>query len=213
MLDSLRALISDNSKRDRFFVIVGQYYPPDSDEHRLIELAYQTAKDAFRDSVREGNGERYFEHLRAVALIVMVHLRVRDPKVVAAALLHDIIEDIKSWPYERVRKHFGHKVANLVWWVTKPNPDDFGGDKEARNRHYHHNLNRAPRKAIIIKLADRLHNLLTLWGVEEDKQRRKSRETQDFYLSLSEKHIILIHELESALREVSARWQPRSGSN
>lgn len=210
MLDKLRRLISQNSSRASFFAIVAQYFPPGSADYKLIELAYQTAKDAFRESVREGTGERYFEHLRAVALIVMVYLRVRDAKVIAAALLHDIIEDVPSWPYKRVKERFGHKVADLIWWVTKPSVEDFGGDKEARNRHYHHNLNRAPRKALIIKLADRLHNMITMWGVEEAKQRRKVRETQDFYMTLAEKCIILVHELESALEEVMSKWQQQT---
>jgi len=137
-----------------------------------------------------------------VALIVLVYLRIRDPKIIAAALLHDIIEDIDNWTYDRLVLEFGIDVANLVWWVTKPPVTDFEGDKNARNRFFHHRLNGAPREVCIIKLADRLHNLITLWGTDPAKQSRKIQETQDFYLPIAEKHIILIHEIEDALSEV-----------
>jgi GTP pyrophosphokinase len=202
MLERVRQIIVQSPNRQAFFELVGRYFPLGSEGYLLIERAYNVAKEAFRGDVREGNGERYFEHLRAVALIVMVYMRVRDANVIAAALLHDIIEDKADWSQERVALGFNRKVAELVWWVTKPQVGLFNGDKEERNRAYHHNLGRAPREAIIIKLADRLHNLLTMWAVDVEKQQRKIRETQDFYLPLAEKHILLIHEIEDALREL-----------
>jgi (p)ppGpp synthase/HD superfamily hydrolase len=173
---------------------------------RSIENAYNTAKDAFREIERE-NGERYFEHLRCVALILMVYLRVRDANVIAAALLHDIIEDIKNWSQERIATHFNQIVGELVWWVSKPSITSFDGDKEARNRAYHQNLTRAPRNALLIKLADRLHNLITLWGMSVEDQKRKISETQDFFLPIAENEIILIHEIEAAIAEVRASWK------
>jgi (p)ppGpp synthase/HD superfamily hydrolase len=62
----------------------------------------------------------------------------------------------------------------------------------------------------MIKLSDRLHNLITPWGVDEDKQRRKVRETQDFYLSLAEKEVILIHEIEQVLIEIMNSWKSQT---
>lgn len=206
MLDRVRQLILDRNNRASFFQVVDQFFPRGSVEYQLIERAYSTAKDAFRPMQREGSGERYFEHLRAVALILMVHMRVRDANIIAAALLHDVIEDIDGWNQDRVAVEFNRSVAQLVWWVTKPGLELFLGDKEARNRAYHQNLNRAPRPALTIKLADRLHNLITLWGVDAEKQRRKVRETQDFYLSLAEKEVILIHEIEQAIIEIMDSW-------
>lgn len=205
MLDRVRQLIADHHDRRSFFQLVGQRYPHGSAEYKLIERAYGTAKDAFRSHKRVC-GTRYFEHLRAVALIIMVHMRVRDANIIAAALLHDIVEDIPEWTQYRVAAEFNQEVAQLVWWVTKPDVLDYKGDKEQRNRAYHQNLNRAPRDAIKIKLADRLHNLITLWDVDAEKQRRKVRETQDFYLSLAENETILIHEIEQALTEIMSSW-------
>lgn len=182
MLDRIRQLIEDYKDRESYFALVGRYFPYGSRDFLLIEDAYDTAKSAFRSEVRDGGG-RYFEHLRATSL-------------------HDIIEDIDGWTQARVALKFTPRISELVWWVTKPEVSLFAGDKEARNRAYHENLRRAPREAIIIKLADRMHNLLTLWGTNLEKQLRKIRETQDFYHPLAELHILLIHEIEEVLDEL-----------
>ena len=112
-LDKVRAIIANHTARKSFFKIVGQYYPPDSWQYQLIERAYNVAKKAFREEYRDG-GERYFEHLRCVALIIMVYLRIRDPAIICAALLHDIIEDIDDWTYDRLRTEFGTEIAEIV---------------------------------------------------------------------------------------------------
>lgn len=205
MLKKIRKIIEENKNRTAFFKIVARHFPPHGEEYRLIEKAYEDAKTAFRGSERE-SGERYFEHLRAVALILMEYLRVRDPKMIVAALMHDIVEDIDEWHHDRMIREYGQEIANLIWWVTKPPVSEYGDNKEARNRAYHQRLHDAPREALIIKLCDRLHNMITMWGVDEAKQRRKVVETQDFYLVLAEKTIVLIHELEAALDEVVAGW-------
>lgn len=206
MLDRIRMIYEGRKDRTSFFNIVERYFPKGGADYVLIERAYSTAKDAFRSEVRE-DGERYFEHLRAVALILMVYMRVRDANVIVAGLLHDIVEDIKHWSQERLAMEFNQDVGELVWWVSKPPVEKFGDNKEARNRAYHQNLRRAPRRSILIKLADRLHNLLTLWGCDEEKQRRKVVETQDFYLPIAEDEFVLIHELEAAINELVTAWK------
>lgn len=202
MLGRIRTIIKGHPDRTAFFNIIGRLFPVASSEYRLIEKAYTTAKIAFRDKYRE-TGERYFEHLRAVALIVMLYLRVTNVYVIVAAILHDIIEDVPTeWNETRIAKEFGEQVAAYVFWVTKPPVADFKNDKSVRDREYHFRLARAPREALIIKLADRIHNLLTLWGSSEVKRMRKIRETQDFYLPLAIKEIVLIQEIEAVLEEL-----------
>jgi GTP pyrophosphokinase len=137
----------------------------------------------------------------------MEHLRIKDADIIAAALLHDLVEDVGDWSHDRVRLEFSNDIAQLVWWLSKPPVAEYSGDKEARNRAYHENLRRAPREAVAIKLADRLHNVLTLWATPNEKQIRKVRETQDFYLPLAECFTLLIHEIEDALREVMDSWK------
>lgn len=206
MLKMIRGFFDEYPDREAFFVIIRRFFSQFSPEYALIKKAYDTAKDAFRHEERDEKGVRYFEHLRAVTLILILYLRVRDADVIVASLLHDIIEDIKGWTEERLAFEFNPRVALLVFSVTKQNLADYNGDKEARNRDYHRKLNEAIRDAILIKLADRLHNNITLWTTTEEKQRRKVCETQDFYLPLAEKHIILIHELERGLQEVMQGW-------
>jgi GTP pyrophosphokinase len=209
MLSKVREILNTKTNRKDFFGVVDRYFPKGSNEYRLIERAYITAKDAFRVKYRE-SGERYFEHLRAVALILMAYERVRDVNVIVAALLHDIIEDIPGWSQETLASSFNQIVAEYVWWVSKPPLDNFKQDKEARNRAYHQNLSHAPRPALLIKLADRLHNLLTLWDTPLIKQKRKVQETQDFYLPIAEEQIFLIHQLEAALNELTTSWKNNS---
>lgn len=204
MLETIRAIFLQFIDRVAFFGIIGRFFPKFSPEYRLIGDAYDTALKEFEGKYRE-SGELYFEHLRCVALILLVYLRVRNANVIAAALLHDIMEDIPGWDQDRLALRFNAEVSMLVFWVSKPDLMLYDGNKEARNRDYHHKLSSAPRLAILIKLADRLHNIMTLWASTKDKQQRKVRETQDFYLPLAETHTLLIHELELAIQKVMGR--------
>jgi guanosine-3',5'-bis(diphosphate) 3'-pyrophosphohydrolase len=194
--------------RETFFARIGEIFPETDPRYRLIARAYETAKDEFgKRKIFRSDGTRYFEHLRAVALILIVYLRVRDAEMIAAALLHDLVEDLRpAWSIARVRREFGDRVAELVYWLTKPEQGKRYPTKEEVDRKYHRSLRDAPRDAAIIKLADRLHNLITLWQQEWERMRDKVSETRDFILPLAEKHTILIHEIEDILRIVEKRY-------
>lgn len=196
MLEKMDFLIAAENK-ESFFLRVSRFLPTLDPRHIAIRRAYEYAKDAFRGRTREA-GERYFEHLRAVALILMVYLRVTDYEVIIAAILHDIVEDIPFWTVERIRMEFGDRVALLVEYLTKPPEKDFPSGEE-RDKIYHERFAFAPRDFFLIKLADRLHNLIKLWACSEEKQERKIAETQRYYLPYAEKHLILLYELEEAL--------------
>ncbi len=183
--------------RESFFKRIARIFPTLDPRYKTIERAYNSAKDAFRGKTRE-SGERYFEHLRAVALILIEHLRIRDHVLIVAALLHDIVEDSKYWTIDRVRVEFGDDVALLVEWLSKPPKDDFDS-KEERDSEYHSKFQSAPRNFFIIKLADRLHNIITLGACSAKKRRRKIEETRRFYLPYAERELVLVHELEKAL--------------
>ena len=198
------SFLNDSENRETFFRRISYLFPTLDKRYQLIEKAYGDAKDAFRGISREG-GERYFEHLRAVALILMERLRVTDHKLIIAALLHDIVEDCPEWTIERVKLEYNEDIALLVEWMSKPDIKEFGGDKEARNRMYHDRFKNAPREFFLIKLSDRLHNLLTLWDCDDAKRQRKILETRIHYLPFAEEHYILLHEIESALRELEAK--------
>lgn len=193
------AFLVSAENRESFFRRIRRFLPERDPRYQLIRRAYGVAKDAFRHIHRE-RGERYFEHLRAVALILIDHLRVRDHTLIIAALLHDIVEDVEHWTIARVDAEFGSEVALLVEWLTKPNKKEYPC-KEERDRVYHDRFRFAPRKFFFIKLADRLHNLLTLDGCSAEKRLRKIEETRREYLPYAERELILLHELEAALEE------------
>jgi GTP pyrophosphokinase len=189
--------LSAAENRESFFRRIALFYPKSDPRYIDIERAYNTAKDAFRGIDREG-GERYFEHIRAVALILIDYLRVKDHHLIIAALLHDIVEDIPSWNVDRVRVEFGDYVAYLVDYMTKPSKDEYP-DKEEREFVYHFRFKSAPREFFLLKLSDRLHNLLTLGYCTPEKISRKLRETEDHYIHYAETHFILYHELIEAI--------------
>lgn len=189
--------LSQAENRETFFKRVGIFFPTLDTRFQEIEKAYSTSKDAFRGIKREG-GDRYFEHLRAVALILIVHLRIKDHKLIIAALLHDIVEDVPSWNINRVKTQFGTDVALLVEWLTKPPTEKFNSKGE-RDRVYHERFALAPREFFFIKLADRLHNVITLDKCSPEKRTRKIEETKRYYLPFAESHLILLHELEEAV--------------
>jgi len=200
MLEKVKALLEKAEDRNSFFKRIASFLPPMDFRYQLIEKAYNYAKDAFEDRER-ASGERYFEHLRAVAIILIDYLRIKDHVIIIAALLHDIVEDIPSWTIERVRAEFGDEVALLVDYLSKPSASDFPSNEE-RDKVYILRFQNAPRKAVLIKLADRLHNLLTMWGFSLERKAKKIEETKRHYLPLAEKHIILIHELEAAIEDL-----------
>jgi GTP diphosphokinase / guanosine-3',5'-bis(diphosphate) 3'-diphosphatase len=207
MLGKIRALISEHASHELFFRSVGRYFPPGGGDYNLIEKAYIETRKTCREQKRDDGGD-YFSHPRAVATIVLHYLRERDPEIIVGALTHDLVEDFPEiWSHRRMQTEFTSGAAEHVWWITKPPVADFGGDKEARNRHYHGLLRRAPRSSLVIKMPDRLHNTITLENSSLEKQKRKVRETQDFYLPLAEDHHLLVHEIEAGLDEVMSSWK------
>jgi len=208
MLAKLKKLIAsskmgggDIEDREKFFRRIRGYFATLDARYIAIEKAYDDAKDAFREKYRE-SGERYFEHIRAVALILIDHLRVKDYELIIAALLHDIVEDIPSWTIPRIRHEYGDTVAYYVELLTKPPLEYFDGDEAARDEAYHKRFLLAPRAFFLIKLADRLHNVMTLWDSKPEKRQRKILETKLYYMHFAETHFILLHELEAALLEL-----------
>lgn len=202
----LEFLHSHAENRELFFDRIAEIFPRTDPRYLLIEKAYDTAKAAFKKRFRDDGETRYFEHLRSAALIGVVYLRLRDANLIAALLLHDIIEDIPRWTQERIAREFNTDVADIVWWVTKPKKSKQLRTKEDVDRKYHRQLRDAPRRAVIVKLCDRLHNLVTLWAQDIDKMRRKVSETRDFIIPLAEQHQLLIHEIEDVLRLVEHRY-------
>lgn len=145
----------------------------------LVKRAYNLAEKAHEGQLRR-SGEPYFTHCVAVANIIYQEWGIEDEKYVAAALLHDIIEDTKITE-EELKRDFGEDVLELVEGVTKLSQ---GTDQETLSKVIDKSyLN--PGVAVV-KLADRLHNMRTLGPMKPEKQIEKAQETMKVYTRLAE---------------------------
>lgn len=199
-------LLQGVENRDTFFARVHRFVLPYHEGALLIARAYQDAKDGFR-GVKRKRGERYFEHPRAVALILMDILDVREPEEIAAALLHDHVEDLKEegWTKERITDRYNARVAGYVEALTMPEGEF--ASREERLEAFHEQIFSAPKVVIAVKFADRLHNLSTCDAMPLEAQRRMIDETRRVYLPFAKTHDILYAELAEmvAIRERSLR--------
>jgi GTP pyrophosphokinase len=169
---------------------------------RMIEDAYQFAYDSHDGQMRK-SGEPYIIHPLDAALTV-ADLNL-DGAAIAAALLHDVVEDCDVKP-EEIAKRFGDDVARLVEGVTKLNklnlllPDEPSWDEavQADNLRKMFLAMADDIRVVIIKLADRLHNLRTLEHLAPEKQKRIARETMELYAPLAQRLGLgaISHELE-----------------
>ena len=185
--------------RAYFFACIAYSFPKYTDGHKLVQRAYRVAKEAHREDVRR-SGERYFEHPRAVALIMAEYLRIRDPNAIASGLVHDVSEDHpKDWSVERVTNELNESVTARTEWGNKRRFDGIGDKEVEQSRYQRSLLLDAPREAAEWKLPDGLHNLLTLWDASQEAIDRKIADALSWRLPLAEKHSILVHEYEEAI--------------
>lgn len=143
---------------------------------RRIMLAYDRSKENHRHQKRKG-GDRYFEHPRAVALILIDELGCIDPDLICAALLHDTIEDTRL-SAEEIEQMFGERVCRIVVRLSKV-------PKEG----YHERLEKFGEwEELMIKLCDRLHNYRSMGnGTTPEWRRKQYLETRDIYIALFER--------------------------
>ena len=148
-----------------------------------IERAYALARSAHAEQKR-ATGEPYIIHPVAAALTV-VQLGM-DTDTVCAALLHDVVEDT-SVTLEEVKKEFGPDVATMVDGVTKLSKIKFVSKEEAQAENVRKMMIAMAKdvRVIIVKLADRLHNMRTIDAKPPDKQRRTAHETMEIYAPLA----------------------------
>jgi guanosine-3',5'-bis(diphosphate) 3'-pyrophosphohydrolase len=148
---------------------------------RLIERAYETAAYWHREQKRR-SGDPYITHPLAVATI-LAELGM-NTETICAALLHDTVEDT-PYTLTELRGEFGEDVAALVDGVTKLDKVKYGESAEAETVRKMVVAMSRDIRVLVIKLADRLHNMRTLRWLPRDKQERKSRETLEIFAPLA----------------------------
>jgi GTP pyrophosphokinase len=149
----------------------------------LLSRAYQVSARAHSGQKRK-SGDDFLSHSVAVATILVE--QQMDSTTIAAALLHDVVED-SDVLLDQIRSDFGSEVADLVDGLTKLSGLTFRSAEEAAAENYRKLLLSIAKDArvIIIKLADRLHNMRTLEHLSEEQQRRIAMETQEIYAPLA----------------------------
>ncbi len=170
-----------------------------SKEHiLLLKRAYDVARNAHEGQIRS-SGEPYITHPGAVACI-LAEMRL-DHETLMAALLHDVIEDTPT-TFHDIKHLFGKTVAELVHGVSKLDKFNFRNKKEAQAENFRKMIMAMVQdiRVILIKLADRTHNMRTLNSLRSDKRYRIAKETLEIYSPLA--HRLGIHHLKNELEEL-----------
>ena len=173
-----------------------------AEEVDRIYRAYEFAHEAHREQKRK-SGEPYIIHPIAVASIVARELELGDNPVISA-FLHDVVEDT-DYTVEDIRERFGDDVAFLVDTVTKRKKKSYEHSKQVDNyrqilESVHYDI-----RALLIKLADRLHNMRTLDSMRADKQMKIAGETDYFYAPLANR--LGLYHIKTELENLSFRYR------
>ena len=177
-------------------------YITDSSDIELINKSYLYAKDKHSRQYRT-SGEEYINHPLATAVILTSVYA--DTETICAGLLHDVLEDTDTTKQE-LEDEFGREIANLVYGVSKISRIHFSTENEALVEYYKKIIVGMSEdvRVIIIKLADRLHNMRTLWALPEDRRKAKAKETLEILAPIA--HHLGIHKIKSELEDLSLRY-------
>ena len=207
-IESIQEFISPEELYQDLIERVRKYHP--SDDISMIEKAYRLADNAHQGQVRK-SGEPYIIHPLCVA-IILADLEL-DKETIVAGLLHDVVEDTVM-TVEQVGEQFGTDVAFLVDGVTKLQhlhlADNSGNKTEAQLEMQAENLRKMfmamakDIRVIMIKLADRLHNMRTLKHMPHEKQIRIARETMDIYAPIAQR--LGISKIKVELDDLSLKY-------
>ena len=186
---------------DELIASVKKYHP--STDISMIEKAYKIAYEAHEGQKRK-SGEPYIIHPLCVA-IILADLEL-DKETIVAGLLHDVVEDTVMTT-EEITKEFGAEVALLVDGVTKLGQLSYSADKveeQAENLRKMFLAMAKDIRVIMVKLADRLHNMRTLKYMKPEKQKEKARETMDIYAPLAQR--LGISKIKVELDDLSLKY-------
>ena len=185
----------------KFLMDTVKSYQPDADLE-LIERAYLVAKEGHAGQVR-ASGEPYINHPLNVAAI-LTELQM-DDTTIAAAILHDVVEDT-IFTLDELEEMFGKEIALLIDGVTKIGQIYFKTKEQQQIEAYRKLIIATAKdlRVILIKLADRLHNMRTLKFMREDKRKRIAKETMELYAPLANR--LGISNIKWELEDLSLRY-------
>ena len=165
---------------------------------KVIDYAYSKHEGQYRKT-----GEEYIIHPLSVAIILTTIKADKD--TIIASLLHDVLEDTPT-PKKELEELFGKTVANLVDGVTKINSINVSTENEYLTNYYKKIIVGMSEdvRVIIIKLADRLHNMRTLYAIPVDRQRLKAKETLEILAPIA--HRLGMHKIKSELEDLSLKY-------
>ncbi len=181
-IEPMKEYLSPEELYQDLISCVKKYHP--SDDITLIEKAYKVASEAHKDQFRR-SGEPYIIHPLCVS-VILAELQL-DKESIAAGLLHDVVEDT-ALTIEDLEREFGSDVALIVDGVTKLEKLQYNEDKlefQADNLRKMFLAMAKDIRVIMVKLADRLHNMRTLKHMSPEKQKEIARETMDIYAPLA----------------------------
>ena len=191
---------------DELIGVLVKYHPEANVE--LVEKAYHFAEEAHAGQKRK-SGEPYFIHPRTVAGI-LADLML-DAPTIAAGLLHDTVEDCENVTLEVIEKEFGQEVALLVDGVTKLKRLDFTSRVEQQAESIRKMILAMSKdiRVVLIKLADRLHNMRTLKSQPPESQKRIAQETLDIYAPIA--HRLGVYKIKQELEDLCLRYLDPEG--
>ena len=191
---------------DELIGVLVKYHPEANVE--LVEKAYHFAEEAHAGQKRK-SGEPYFIHPRTVAGI-LADLML-DAPTIAAGLLHDTVEDCENVTLEVIEKEFGQEVALLVDGVTKLKRLDFSSRVEQQAESIRKMILAMSKdiRVVLIKLADRLHNMRTLKSQPPESQKRIAQETLDIYAPIA--HRLGVYKIKQELEDLCLRYLDPEG--
>ncbi|MCG7280900.1 RelA/SpoT family protein [Chryseobacterium taklimakanense] len=183
-------------------LIANTYRTLDEEQNKLIRKAFDIALDAHKDQRRK-SGEPYIYHPIEVAKIVANEIGLGATSI-ACALLHDVIED-SEYTYDDIKKIFGEKVADIVNGLTKISVMNHQ-NISVQSENYRKLLLTLSEdfRVILIKIADRLHNMRTLESMAPDKQKKIASETVYIYAPLA--HRLGFYNIKSELEDLSLKY-------
>ena len=158
------------------------------------------------------SGDSYILHPCNVARILAEEMEVRDPEILAAALLHDTVEDVKEVTTEDIGERFGKNVEAIVDGCTKIT--HFFGDKQTFYKLVHRKIfsgAAARLEVMLVKLADRLHNLRTLDAMRRDRRQKISDETLDIYAPMA--RVMGLFKMKRELYDLALKYKFPKQSN